>query len=419
MLDRTVAPPFNRSTRFDLLQPEKISLKNGIDSYFISAGQQEVIKIELILQGGRWYEKHWGASHFATNLLLKGTKTKTSAEIAQIFDLYGAHIDLNAGLDIISIALYSLNKYLEPALNLLFEILTESSFPEKELEQSKSIYLENLQVNHEKTSFLASKSFRKNVFGESHPYGKELEEADVKALTVEAIKTHYEQFGKDVFILVSGKVDEKTKARIIATFSDLPIQRVADKKIVEPENMPKRASTDKEGSLQSSIRMGKRFINRNHSDYADALMLNHILGGYFGSRLMKNIREEKGLSYGIYSSLHTLCRESYLVIGSDVNKENLDLTFSEIEKELVRLYDERIAADELEVARNHFIGSLQAELSTPFAHADKLKNILLFGLSPSYYHNLIHRLDTLSPDDLMKTAEKYFQQESFYKISVG
>jgi zinc protease len=419
MLDRTVAPPFNRSTRFDLLQPEKITFKNGIDSYFVSAGQQEVIKIELILKGGRWYEHHWGASHFATNLLLKGTRTKTSAEIAQIFDLYGAHIDLNAGLDVISIALYSLNKYLEPALNLFFEILTDSVFPEKELEQSKSIYLENLQVNHEKTSFLASKSFRRNLFGESHPYGKELEEKDVKALGVEAVREHYEQFGKDLFILVSGKVSDVTKSMISRTFSDLPTHRISDKKIENPQNSPKRVSTEKEGSLQSSIRMGKRFIDRNHADYADALLLNHILGGYFGSRLMKNIREEKGLSYGIYSSLHTLCRESYLVIGSDVNKENLDLTFSEIEKELIRLYEETIPVNELDVARNHFIGSLQAELSTPFAHADKLKNILLFNLSPSYYQNLISRLNSTGPEDLMQVAGKYFRKESFYEISVG
>jgi zinc protease len=419
MLDRTVAPPFNRSTRFDLLQPEQITLSNGVKSYFISAGQQDVIKIELIIKGGRWFEKQWGAAHFATNLLLKGTRTKSSAEIAQIFDLYGAHLDINAGLDIISIAVYSLNKYLDPALELLFEILTESTFPEKELDQARSIYLQNLQVNHEKTSFLASKSFRKNLFGESHPYGKELEEADVESLTSEQLRSHYEKFGKDLFILVSGKVDDTTRTRIIRTFSNLPTQLVPDKKIDAPLSAPKRASTGKEGSLQASIRMGKRFIDRNHPDYADVLLLNHILGGYFGSRLMKNIREEKGLSYGIYSSLHTLCRDSYLVIGSDVNRENLDLTFSEIEKELTRLHDEKIGTEELEVARNHFIGSLQAELSTPFAHADKLKNILLFSLSPSYYQNLILRLDALTPEDLMKVGDKYFRKESFYEISVG
>ena len=419
MLDRTVAPPFNRSIRFDLLAPEKVKLANGIDAYFISAGQQDVIKIELILKGGRWFEQQWGAAHFATNLLLKGTMTKKSAEIAGIFDLYGAHIDLNAGLDVISVSLYSLNKYLDPALQLLLEILTESVFPEKELEQAKSIYLQNLQVNNEKTSFLASKSFRKTLFGADHPYGKELDESDVAALSREVLQSHYTQFGKDLFILVSGRVEAATQQKVIQTFSSLPVTSVPPKVVTSVEGKPSKVLTEKEGSLQASIRMGRRFIDRKHRDYFDSLLLNHILGGYFGSRLMKNIREEKGLSYGIYSSIHTLCHDSYLAIGADVNKENLELTFSEIEKELTRLGDERVGNDELEVSRNHFIGSLQAELSTPFAHADKLKNILLFELPDTYYHDLITRLDSLTADDLTTVANKYFRKDDFFKIAVG
>jgi predicted Zn-dependent peptidase len=134
---------------------------------------------------------------------------------------------------------------------------------------------------------------------------------------------------------------------------------------------------------------------------------------------MKNIREEKGLSYGIYSSIHTLCQDSYIVIGSDVNKENLDLTFSEIEKELDRLCLDKIPMAELEVARNHFIGSLQAELSTPFAHADKLKNILLFGLPSDYYQNLINRMNSASPADLQDVAAAHFTKATFYEIAVG
>jgi zinc protease len=154
-------------------------------------------------------------------------------------------------------------------------------------------------------------------------------------------------------------------------------------------------------------------------DYFDVLLLNHIFGGYFGSRLMKNIREEKGLSYGIYSSIHTLQNDSYLVIGSDVNKENLELTFDEIRKELYRIRTEKINSDELETARNHFIGSLQSEITTPFAHADKLKNIILYNLPQNYYQNLIKRLDSLTSNDLLNTAEVYFNEESFYEVAVG
>lgn len=419
MLDRTVAPDFIRSTRFDLIQPEKITLPNGVDTFFISGGQQDVIKIELVFNGGRWFEKVWGAANFTGNLLLKGTRQKQSSEIANIFDLYGAHVEINPGLDVISVSLYSLNKYLTPALALLHEVLTESIFPEKELEQARSIYLQNLKVNQEKTSFLASQQFRKQVFGDNHAYGKELEAADVNALTRETLVSHFEHCFGDVFILVSGKIEAAGKDLIINTFSRLPFNPIKSASFAAPVDQPVRLLVEKEGSMQSSVRIGKRFIGRTHPDYVDVLLLNHILGGYFGSRLMKNIREDKGLSYGIYSSIHALRNDSYVAIGADVNKENLDLTFDEIRKEFTRLRQEKIQEDELDTARNHFIGSLQAELSTPFAHADKIKNILLYQLPVSYYQTMIHRLDTIRAEDLMKAADQYFAAESFYEIAVG
>jgi predicted Zn-dependent peptidase len=159
---------------------------------------------------------------------------------------------------------------------------------------------------------------------------------------------------------------------------------------LESQKVP-RQIVEKEGSVQSSIRIGKKIIGRSHSDYASVLFLNHILGGYFGSRLMKNIREDKGLSYGISSSLHTMAKGNHLVIGADVNRENLNLTFDEIGKELKRLRTERVDTAELDTARNHFIGSLQLEITTSFAHADKVKNLLVFNLPENFYQNLIPR----------------------------
>lgn len=419
MLDRTVAPPYNRSTHFELLQPEQVTLPNGLKTYFISGGQQDVVKVELLFKAGRWHEQTWGAANFAGNLLLKGTAQKKSVEIAQIFDLYGAHVEINPGLDVVSVSLYSLTRYLEPALHLLLEVLTASVFPDKELEQSKAIYLQNLRVNNEKTSFLASKLFRRQIFGEAHPYGKELEDEEVRSLSRDAVVQHFTSCFKDLFIIASGKLGANDKRLISDTFSALPVSATPAKTFASIDHQPSRNLKDKAGSMQSSIRVGKRFIGRNHADYVDVLLLNHILGGYFGSRLMKNIREDKGLSYGIYSSVHSLQHDSYLVIGSDVNKENLALTFDEIRKELARLRTEKIEDEELDTARNHFIGSLQAEITTPFAHADKIKNILLYSLPQSYYQNMINRLDTLNAGDLMQAADRYFREDSFYEIAVG
>jgi predicted Zn-dependent peptidase len=419
MLNRTLAPPFNKSTAFNLLVPEKQFLRNGMEVYFVSGGSQDVVRVEIVFPAGRWFETKWGAAYFTANLLSKGTPTKTSFDIAQAFDQFGAHLEINPGLDAVSVSLFTLNKNLEPSLSLLFELLTTSTFPEKEIEQIKSIYLQNLKVNNEKTSFQASKLIRKKIFGETYPYGKELEESDVTPILRDQLIDHYSNFFKDATIFVSGKITAQNQSDIIQILSNLPFAKGVNKVISLSEFQQGSQRVEKEGSIQSSIRMGKRTLDRKHPDYAEVLLLNHILGGYFGSRLMKNIREEKGLTYGIYSSLNILKHNGFLVIGADVNKENLDLTFDEIRKELKRLRTEKINPDELDTARNHFIGSLQSEITTPFAHADKIKNIAMFNLPDQYYQNLIYKIDAASSANLLRIAHDYFSEDSFTEVAVG
>jgi predicted Zn-dependent peptidase len=194
MLDRKTPPPFKRSISFDLIQPEKITLPNGLKTYFVKGGEQDVVKIDFIFNAGRWFETNWGLSYFTAHLLTKGTASKTSFEIAQIFDRYGAHVEISPTLDVVTLSVYSLTTNLDPVLNLLTEILNSPAFPDRELGQNKSIYIQNLKINQEKTSFQASKLIRRNIFGEHHPYGKELDESDVNQITVQQIKDFHTNF---------------------------------------------------------------------------------------------------------------------------------------------------------------------------------------------------------------------------------
>jgi zinc protease len=419
MLDRTLAPPFKRSTSFELIKPEKKILKGGAECYFILGGTQDVSKIEIVFPAGRWVEKTWGAAYFSSNLLSKGSKTKTSFEIAHLLDLYGAHLEISAGLDHVSVALYILNKNFNTAVLLFRELLTESMLPVDELELLKSIYLQNLKVNYEKTSFLASRLMRKNLFSETHPYGKELEESDIQKINQEMLVGHFAEFFRYGTVLVSGNVSDKNKEFVADAFSFLGHNPIAQKDFSNAPEKYAREILPKDGSVQSSVRLAKKSISKTHADYVDVLFLNHILGGYFGSRLMKNIREDKGLSYGISSSLHALKNNSYLVIGADVNRENLEVTFEEIGKELKRLRTEKIDAEELDIARNHFIGSLQLEITTSFAHADKIKNILLFNLSSQHYQKMIARIASITATELVEVAERYFSEDTFLQVAVG
>jgi predicted Zn-dependent peptidase len=419
MLNRQIAPAFNRNFSFELIEPERIKLHNGADLILLNGGGQNVIKVEVVFPSGRWYEKNWGESYFTTQLLTKGTLSKSSFQIASIFDQLGAHFEISAGLDFVSLTLYSLTRNMPSALDLLIEIITASVFDEKEIHQARSIFLQNLKVNQGKTSFLASRLFRKALFGDSHPYGKELEESDVSKITRDQLIHFYQVAFGQFKVIASGKIDLYNREKIVDAFSQITNKAIEQKTHRVSSSSSFQHQASKENSLQSSLRVGKRIIGRKHPDYAQLIFLNHILGGYFGSRLMKNIREEKGLTYGIYSSIHAMLHDSYMVIGTDVNKENNDLAFSEIKREIIRLCDQQVSEQELETARYHFIGSLQAELSTAFAHAEKIKAIMLYDLEADHYHKMLEKINNATAPDLMVIADKYFGENQFHEVSAG
>ena len=419
MLDRTIAPPFVKTSSFNLIAPEVKKLPNGIDVFFISGGFQEVLKIEVVFAAGRWFESKLASAYFTAQLLPKGTREKSSFDIAQIFDQYGAHLEINPGHDFVSVTLYALNKNLAPVLELLIEVLLTPVFPKKEFAQTRDVFIQNLKINNEKTSFVASQSFRKKLFGEKHPYGAEVEERDVKDLHVSDFESHFVNYFHSPQIFVSGRIDPSNKSLMMEKFQQL-------RSAAKPGPVDCAIAQDgqyeyieKRESVQASVRTGKRALLRSDPDYVPLLFVSHILGGYFGSRLMKNIREEKGLTYGISASVHAQKHASFLAIGADVNKENVDLTFEEIRKELKILRTQSISSGELETTRNHFIGSLQSEITTPFAHADKIKTIQLFGLQPDHYQKMIRRIDSITATEIAETAEKYLMEDSFVQVAVG
>lgn len=419
MLDRSAAPPFVKSTSFDLIEPDIQELPNGLKAFFISGGSQSALKIEFVFEAGRWFEQKTAAAYFTAQLLSKGTKSKNSFEIARIFDQFGAHLDISAGLDFVSVSLYALNKNLETVLTLLMEILETPVFPKKEFSQEQAMFLQNLQVSNEKTSYVASQTFRKNLFGEHHPYGVNVDEKHVQHLRTQDFERYFDDHFVSPKVFVSGKVTPSSRQLMIERFAGFRKGKPSPSPTHAIAPGPARMTVKKSEAVQASVRMGKRSVLRSHEDYTGILFVSHILGGYFGSRLMKNIREEKGLTYGISASLHGMRHDSYLVIGADVNKENVQLTFDEIAKELRILRTTPVSQDELETTRNHFIGSLQSEITTPFAHAEKIKAIHLYGLKPDHYQNMIRKIDAMKPSEITAISERYFHEDSILRVEVG
>jgi zinc protease len=416
MLDRKVAPPFLKSDTFELPSYQSGDV-NGIPIFLIPEVQQDVIKIELMISAGKWFEPKAGVSHFTSNMIEKGTERMNSTDLAEAFDRLGAHIEISAGYDHTAVSVYALNKNWKQAIDLLAEMVNTPAFDAHELDMMRDIFLQNLKINKEKTSYVVSQLIRKNIYG-NHPYGTSLEEQDVAALTSEQLRAFHTASFKPIAIFVTAQ-PSVTINDVASRLQSLraPGDNKAITHTVTPGN--KQEHIDKKDGVQTSLRLGRRTLQRTHQHYPDLLLFSHILGGYFGSRLMKNIREEKGLTYGIYSSTNPFIYDSFFVIGADVNKQNRDLALEEISKEIKRMRTEPVDAEELEIAKNHFLGSLQSEVANPFSVTDKIKNITLNNLPKDYYPKLFKRIDSLTTQDLMAVGEQYVHEDSMFVATVG
>ncbi len=420
MLDRKVAPPFSHSDSITLPLPKELRINDDLNVLYFDLVKQALIKIEFIYKAGKWYESLPGLSYFTAQMLEKGAGSKSSSHIAEVFDLYGAHVEISPGFDYTSVSLYSLSDKLKEVLPLFLEMLQYPSFPEDELELMKGIFSQNLKVNNEKNSYVASKLIRKNIFGANHPYGNTIEEIDIQNINTDAMRNSFKASFYPIQIYITGAL---TEAQLSSIQSDLKgIKTISHKTNSISHTISPGIQEEAQGktdSVQTSIRMGKRTINKGHKDFPHLLFINHIFGGYFGSRLMKNIREEKGLTYGIYSSINTFNKDSFLTIGADVNRENQDITIQEIKSELKKLATEKISDQELLIAKNHFIGSIQLDMANPFSVVEKIKNISLNNLDPGYYSHLLKEISEVSSSTLVTTAQKYLQDQDLFLVKVG
>ena len=423
MLDRTKIPAFQTIAEINIPPVQVITLANGIPLYVVNAGEQPVIKIEFSFEAGSWQEPQNGVSLFTSKMISEGTRKHSSSEISEYFDKFGSFIESGQGLDRANFVVYGLKKHLPFLLPMVQELLNDAIFPEKELDTFKNIQLQTLQVNSEKTAFIANKTFRKKVFGDIHPYGNSMTEEAIENINQEVLIDFYRNYwqGKLCRIYLSGNVGEEEIKQIEQYFGCNVISSSASNKIFTATELPKGENIliEKQGAMQSSIRIGKQLMTRKHPDFFTMLLLNEVLGGYFGSRLMKNIREEKGLTYGISSNLAPFGQAGYFVIGTDVKREFTQQTIDEIHKEIKILQTELITGEDLEVVKNYMVGSFAGSLNTPFDITDRYKVIFSENLPLDFYKNYIPKIQRISDVMLLEAANEYLDVNSLFEIVVG
>ncbi|MCU0339010.1 MAG: insulinase family protein [Spirosomaceae bacterium] len=421
-LDRTIAPDFHaiQGVHFPSLQQSFLDNKQPL--YVVNIGQQPVVRVEVLFEAGTWHEQCEGASFFAVKMLSEGTKKRTSIQISEALDQVGAFLELSHTPDRANVVVYGLPKHLPVILAVLTDLLTEASFPEKEFENLRNITLQNLRINLEKNAFVASSTLKGRIFGEKHPYGLSQNEEAIRALKRDDLEDFYEKRIKNrpFRVFLSGQVTDTEVAlvnRFLGQHSVVPPPDIHLAPVIQPQ--PEALWIEKADALQSSIRVGRRLVTRQHPDFYQLVVANELLGGYFGSRLMRNIREEKGFTYGISSSLIPMRRDGYWTIGTDVKKEFLQATLTEIEKEIERLQQDLVPDEELDLVKNYMAGAFAGSLNTPFEIADRVRLIVLEGLDVDFYSNYIQRLRVVSAAEVRYIAQKYWQWGELQQVVVG
>lgn len=424
-MNRKTAPAIVDAVNFNLiLKPyKKFTLDNGISVYSINAGAQDVIQVELVFYAGNWYEEQKGIAA-ATNFLLKnGTGTRTAFQVNEAFEYYGAYCNRSCYNETSTLSLHTLTKHLDHLLPVMTEMLTDATFPEQELEIYQQNSKQRLTVNLQKAEFVAGRLIDSYLYGPAHPYGKYTNTEDIDALNTTAIKAFYDKHyrnGKAV-LFVSGNLPEDIEQKLNAAFGQLKLTAPDHKNpfiAAEPSAEQKFRIQNDAAAVQGAIRIAAPFPNRHHPDFKKVMVLNNIFGGFFGSRLMANIREEKGYTYGIYSYLQNHMQQSAWIISTEAGKDVCEATIEEVYKEMKLLREELVDDEELLLVRNYMMGSILGDLDGPFHIMAKWKNIVLNGLDENYFYDSIKAIRETGAEELRALANEYLQPEKFYELVV-
>jgi predicted Zn-dependent peptidase len=427
MLNRNIAPAFKDAKEFNLELPlyRKYVLSNGVEVFNIDLGNEDALMVSWIFDAGNWYEETSGVAGAVNALLKNGTSKRNAFSINEHFEYYGAYLSRACQHETADITLHCLNKHVDELLPVVAELIVDSVFPQEELEIYKKNGQQRLQVNLKKSEFVASRLIDSYLYGPTHPYGRFSSLENYQVLERDPLMAFYNKYYRNgaCRIIVAGKLPASMDELMERCFGKLSLHApvAEDPKgwpVIVPATEKKYDIVNDPNGVQGSIRIARNFPNRHHPDFQRIQMLNNVFGGFFGSRLMTNIREDKGYTYGIYSYLVNNKQESGWLISTEAGKEVCRATIEEVYKEMELLREEPVDEEELQMARNFTIGTILGDLDGPFQVASRWKNLILHGMDEKYFYEGVRIVKSITPEELQELAKKYLDPAAFFELVV-
>lgn len=422
-LDRTQQPAIEGFGTLSMPMPQIEQLSNGSQLYIVDKGDQEVCRIDFLFDGGRYSTPNPAIADLTGPMLRKGTPLMDNDAIAEHLDYHGAWLQTATTQHFSTLSLFSLNRNLDKILPTVVDMITTPTMPDKYLEILRRQRIQQLQINHEKVRNLAGEAFNRLIFGAQHPYARVITEELLGDIQVEHLRQYHHNniINTGTRVLLSGRITPTVAALVRDCVVNLPVQPIHDISGVEPFAPDEQHHTfiHKPGALQSGIRIGMPVIGTKHPDYPYLSMVNLILGGYFGSRLMSDIREEKGYTYGISSHIISTREDAYFTIITESGTEHTQPLIDEVYKEIERLCNEPVSDDELETARNYLQGRRARALDSAFSMSDYFLSSIVSDTPLDYFNSEDCAIRNATAQDLLRVARTYLQPQNLYVAIAG
>ncbi|MBK8700044.1 MAG: insulinase family protein [Saprospiraceae bacterium] len=421
-IDWKKGPGYKQITKLEMPEFEVVALDNGIKTILVNQGSQDIFRADVVYKGARLLEHKKIASKFTSSLMREGTEKYTSAVLAETIDFFGATLRTGSNLDYTYFTLSGITRHFHSLLPYLAEVIYHPIFPETEIEKYKKTNIQKLLLDMSKNELLNYRIFTENLYGVDHPYGYNTDAPFIQDITREDLVYHHKTAycTNNCFIMLGGKLSTPFIDTLNQTLGQLSFPgAIPEMPAIEIKDGHRRIMAGSKNEHQASIKIGRRLFNRHHPDFAGFYVLNTILGGYFGSRLMTSVREDLGLTYNIYSVMDQLIFDGYFYIETEVALDKVEETIAEIYNQMQLLCVEKVSPDELQMVKNYLMGNFLNLIDGPLSTLSFLRSLEMDNATIRDFGEFIQQILELTPEILLALAQQYFNKKDMLEVIVG
>ena len=423
------APVNKEILKVKLPRAQEATLPNGLRVVLLPAHKVPTFNMQMVFLSGGLSDKadYRGLASFTATLMREGTKTRSSKDISEQVDALGATLSANSGLSTMTsvVAAGGLVENLDQTMALFSDVIRNPIFPQEEVEKYKTRMLAQLQFQRSSPQFLAQEQFNRVIYGTSHPASLVVPPSEsIKKLTNKDLADFHATYYRpnNAILAIVGDVTLKEiMPKIEKAFGDWSKGDVPAASIpaTPAQSESKIYLIDRPGSVQTVLQLGTLGIERTSPDYFAVLMANRVLGGGPSGRLFLNLREDKGYTYGAYSSFGGSKFRGTWVSSSEVRTEVTEGAMKEFMYELNRLRNDKVPAEELENAKRAIIGSFALSLEQPQSLLQNIITQKLYNLPADYWDTYPQRVAAINAEDIQRVAQKYIDLGHLHVVAVG